>query len=215
MTGANGVLHLAAIADEAAMTALLDVNIAGTHHVLEAARQNGVRRVVLASTNHVTGMYPAGQPISVSSPVRPDSFYGVSKVAMEALGRLYADKFGLEVACIRIGSCLPRPTEPRHRHTWLSHRDTVAAFEAAMTANDLGFATFYAASANRASWWLSDAPPTVAYRPLDNADDHIGRLPEYSGPQGGHFASADYTLAKQEESHEADDGTRRPFPDLG
>lgn len=37
----------------------------------------------------------------------------------EALGRLYADKFGLEVVCIRIGSFLAEPTEARHLSTWL------------------------------------------------------------------------------------------------
>lgn len=195
--GVTGIIHLAAIADEAALQSLLDVNVVGTYQVLEAARRCGVRRVVLASTNHVTGMYPAAEPVSVSSPIRPDSLYGVTKVTTEALGRLYADKFGIEVACIRIGSCLPRPTEPRHRHTWLSHRDTVAAFHAAMTATKLTFATFYAASANRASWWATEEGSAIGFHPEDDADAHLDALPRYEGSQGGEFTTTDYTLARQ------------------
>ena len=58
---------------------------------------------------------------------RPDTRYGVSKVFGEALGRLYADKYGLSVACLRIGSFLTpdRPTEARQLLTWISHRDMV------------------------------------------------------------------------------------------
>jgi uronate dehydrogenase len=45
--------------------------------------------------------------ITTTDPVRPDTFYGVSKAFGEALGSLYHDKFGLRVACIRIGSARP------------------------------------------------------------------------------------------------------------
>lgn len=196
IAGADGVVHLAAIGDEAELRTLLDTNVAGTHNVLEAARRAGVPRVVLASTNHVTGMYPADTPVGVESPVRPDSLYAVSKIATEALGRLYADKFGLEVACLRIGSCLRAPTEPRHKHTWLSHRDTVAAFWAAMRTPDLAFAIFYAVSANRECWWDLTPGTVLGFQPVDDASTVRSRqsLSDYCGAQGGEFAKPAYTL---------------------
>ena len=82
---------------------LTEVNITGTYHVLEAARRTGVDRVVYASSNRVTGFYDIDTLVDEHAP-RPDGFYGVSKVAGEALCRLYSDKFDLSTIVIRIGS---------------------------------------------------------------------------------------------------------------
>ena len=76
-------------------------------------------------------------------------FYGVSKVAGEALCRLYADKFGLSTISVRIGSYENRPTSAREQRTWLSPSDAVRAFIAAMTTTE-HTALFYAVSANTA-----------------------------------------------------------------
>lgn len=102
--GCDGVVHLAGIADEADFHDLAEVNIVGTYHVLEAARRAGVGRVVSAGRNRVTGAYDVDTIVDESMPPRPDGFFGVSKVAVEALSRLYADKFGLRTVVIRIGS---------------------------------------------------------------------------------------------------------------
>jgi uronate dehydrogenase len=195
LAGIDGVVHLGGIADEADFDELLDANVRGTYHVLEASRRARVQRVVFASSNHVTGCYPSDARVDVDMPVRPDGFYGVSKAAGEALARVYADKFGLAVACIRIGSSLPQPTEPRHRHTWLSERDTIAAFLTAMSAPDLTFATFYGASANDLGWWDSAAAERLGFRPEDDAGRHLSET--FHGLQGGPFASPEYTLSRQ------------------
>jgi uronate dehydrogenase len=138
-------------------------------------------------------------------PVRPDSYYGVSKATGEAVGRLYAEKFGLRVACLRIGSFAERPSERRHLSTWVSFPDTVRAFRAAMTAPDLDFAVFYVASANRDLFWDMDAGARLGYHPEDHAesfgDDLGGAVYEF---QGGDSAGADFTLARQ---HGAADGS--------
>src|SRR5690606_22347832 len=123
LDGADAVVHLAGVPDEAPLADLLEANVLGAHHVLEAARRTGTPRVVLASSNRLTGCYPAARTVSAEAPPRPDGLYGVSKVAVEALGRLYADKFGLQVVCLRIGSLEPEPSEPRHLATWLSPDD--------------------------------------------------------------------------------------------
>ena len=65
---------------------------------------------------------------------RPDTFYGVAKVAAEAVMSLYADRYGLDVVSCRIGSFRPEPRTVRHLATWLSHDDCVRMVEAALTA---------------------------------------------------------------------------------
>lgn len=203
VAGADGVVHLAGIADEADFHDLVRVNVVGTYNVFEAARRVGVRRVVYASSNHVTGLYPAAARVDARLPVRPDGYYGWSKAAGESLGRLYADKFGLEVVCLRIGSFEPTPTEPRHLSTWLSPRDAVAAFRAAMSAPDITFRVFYAVSANRDRWWDLRDGQALGFSPQDDAAvlRHDLRPPPGTSPQGGHFASADYTLSRQRPGH--------------
>ncbi|GAB2931005.1 NAD-dependent epimerase/dehydratase family protein [Nonomuraea fastidiosa] len=196
--GADAVVHLAGVPDEAPLPDLLEGNVLGTHHVLEAARRTGVRRVVLASSNRLTGCYPAAQTVSPAMPPRPDGLYGVSKVAVEALGRLYADKFGLEVVCLRIGSLEPEPTDPRHLATWLSPRDCAGFVWAAVTCPEVSFLAAYAVSANTRRFWELDE--RLGYQPLDDAETYLDRLPaeaaSYPGGalQGGVYASPGFTL---------------------
>lgn len=198
LAGADGVLHLGAIADEADFHDLADVNIVGTFHVLEAARRHGIGRVLIASSNHVTGLYPTAATIGPELPVRPDGLYAVSKVAGEALGRLYAEKFGLGVACLRIGSFELEPRETRHVATWLSPADALAAFVAAMTAPGLGYAVFYASSRNARGWWDLGAGEALGFDPHDDGERWAGALgaPERDGgAQGGPHATVDATRA--------------------
>ncbi|MFS1299966.1 NAD(P)-dependent oxidoreductase [Streptosporangium longisporum] len=196
--GADAVVHLAGVPDEAPLPDLLEGNVLGTQYVLEAARRTGVGRVVLASSNRLTGCYPAGRTVSADMPPRPDGLYGVSKVAVEALGRLYADKFGLQVVCLRIGSLETEPADPRHLATWLSPRDCAGFVWAALTGPDVTFAAVYAVSANTRRFWQLD--DRLGYRPLDDAEAYADRFAGAAGhlgdddPQGGDFASADYTL---------------------
>ena len=198
--GLDGIVHLAAVPDEADFDDLVDVNVLGTRNVLEAARRNGVRRVVFASSNRVTGFWPATSSIDVEAPPRPDGFYGVSKVACEALGRLYADKFSVEFVGVRIGTLLDRPKNVRHLSTWLSHRDCGEAFVAAMTARVDRFATFYAVSHNARRFWDLEAGRRLGFEPVDDAerfaDEFLGEsIP--GGVQGGAFATPEFSLDRQ------------------
>ncbi|MEU9795520.1 NAD(P)-dependent oxidoreductase [Streptomyces sparsogenes] len=201
LAGADRVLHLGGVPDEAPLPDLLAANVLGTHHVLEAARRAGIGRVVLASSNRVTGFYPVGHRTAPQEPVRPDGLYGVSKAAIEALGQLYADKFGLSVVCLRIGSFEPAPTEPRHLATWLSPRDAVGYVRAALTAPaSTRFATVYAVSANTRRFWELPDPAVLDYTPVDNAEDHAtdiagADLPaDPEAPQAGPYALPEFTL---------------------
>ncbi|MGW1190863.1 NAD-dependent epimerase/dehydratase family protein [Streptomyces sp. NPDC002559] len=196
LAGADCVLHLGGVPDEAPLRNLLEVNVLGTHHVLEAARRAGIERVVLASSNRVTGFYAAGH--HTGTPRRP---LRVSKVAVKALGQLYADKFGLSVICLRIGSFEHRPTERRHLATWLSPRDAIGYIRAALTAPpSTRFATVYAVSANTRRFWELPDPTVLAYTPIGDAELHARDIPgtdlptDPAAPQAGPYALPEFTL---------------------
>jgi len=188
VAGCDAVVHLAAIADDAPFEPILDVNIRGTHNVFEAARLEGCRRLVFASSNHVIGFHPVGETLTPEAPLRPDSYYGVSKAFGEALGRLYHDKHGLQVACLRIGTFAAEPLTQRHLSTWLSHRDAVQLVRRCLEAPSLGFLIVYGTSGNRRSWWRSPGWEAIGYRPQDDAEtfaDRVARTsPDYRF-QGG------------------------------
>ncbi|MFX4271710.1 NAD-dependent epimerase/dehydratase family protein [Propionibacteriaceae bacterium Y1685] len=192
----DGVVHLAGIPSEAPYETLLRVNVLGTYHLLEGMRRGGTRRLVYASSNHATGLHPAGELLDDHSTIRPDGLYGASKAAAEALTRMYADKFDLSVVNIRVGSFSERPESDREAATWLSHADAWRAFTAAMTA-DVDFATIYGVSANTHRVWSLEPGHAIGFHPVDDAADVLGpsAQPSPDEPQAGDtFASRDFTL---------------------
>ncbi len=202
LAGADGILHLGALADEADFHDLAETNILGTYHVLEAARRTGADRVVFASSNRVTGFYPRNTLVDPEMPTRPDGFYGVSKIAGEALGRLYSDKFGLRVASLRIGTFQASPEDERQLSTWLSPGDCEQAFLAAMTAPELTYTAAYAVSRNSRCWWDLGPGEAIGLDPQDDAERHADDVraaeqSEAGAPQGGHYASPAYSLDRQ------------------
>jgi uronate dehydrogenase len=182
--GVDAVVHLGAVPDEAPFEDIAGPNLHGVFHVFEACRRAAVRRVVFASSNHASGMYRPGEPLDGSQRARPDGLYGASKAYGEALGSMYADRFGLSVVCLRIGSFQARPREKRELSTWLSHADAVRLVQASLTADDVHFAIVYGASANTRRWWPLDE--TVNFRPHDDAEVFADELEGDDYPyQGG------------------------------
>jgi uronate dehydrogenase len=178
-TGASAVVHLAGIATESTWPAISHANIEGTYCALEAARRAGVQRVVLASSNHATGYTPRpeqGLLTEADAPHRPDTYYGVSKATMEALGSLYVDRYGLDVVCLRIGSASPEPTSVRQLSTWLSPTDTLGLVDAALTAPDPGFVVVWGVSDNTRRWWDLTAARALGYEPVDDAESYAAAL---------------------------------------
>jgi uronate dehydrogenase len=199
MEGADAVVHLAAIPVEDQFDRLLEANIAATYNVFEASRQAGLRRVVFASTNHVTGFYRRDQRIGPGDPVRPDSLYGVTKVFGEALGRLYADKWELEVVCLRIGSFGDRPRDADALPMWLSPGDAVRLFTHALDATGIPrFLVVYGASKVPGPWWDNPGAAVLGYEPADDVDPELGRALAAEEPssdfQGGRFARQDHWI---------------------
>ncbi|MFC6087003.1 NAD-dependent epimerase/dehydratase family protein [Sphaerisporangium aureirubrum] len=179
MTGVDAVVHLAGVAATSApWEQVLPANIEGTYQVFEAARRAGVERVIYASSNHAAGFTRRQESVPADTPVAPDSLYGVSKAYGEALGRFYADRYGLRVAALRIGSFRSRPTVPRALSTWLSPGDMVRLTHACLTAPDLTYAIVWGVSANTRNWWDHTAGRALGYEPQDDAEVYAAELEE-------------------------------------
>jgi uronate dehydrogenase len=200
MEDVDAVIHLAAIPHETGFDDIVAGNVTTTYSVFESARRAGVRRVVFGSSHHAIGFYPRGEIVGPDDPVRPDSFYAVSKVFGEALGRLYAEKYGLEVVCLRFGSFSERPTGRRQLSIWLSPRDCLQLVRCCLDAPALGFMVVYGVSANSRSWWQDEAAARLGYRPQDNAEEFASQIeePPAGAPstladrlQGGSFVEED------------------------
>jgi uronate dehydrogenase len=189
--GVDAVVHLGAVPNEAPFEVIAGPNLHGAYHVFEACRRSEVRRIVYASSNHASGMYAPGVPLDGSQRARPDGLYGASKAYGEALASMYVDRFGLSVVCLRIGSWRPEPGERRELATWLSHADGIRLVEAALTADDVGFAIVYGASANTRRWWPPD--DKIGFVPRDDAEVFAAELdgPDYAY-QGGPNAAVDH-----------------------
>jgi uronate dehydrogenase len=187
--GVDAIMHLGAVPNEAPFEVIAPPNLHGTFHVYEAARRCGVKRVVFASSNHATGMYPVGEPLDASVTPRPDGIYGATKVWGEALGRMFVDRFGLSVVCLRIGSFKARPEEERELSTWLSHADGVRLVQAALRA-DVDYAVVYGASANTRRWWPADT--LIGFEPVDDAEAFAPLPPSSYTVQGGPNSAPDH-----------------------
>ncbi|MDP9443895.1 MAG: NAD(P)-dependent oxidoreductase, partial [Actinomycetota bacterium] len=174
--GVDAVVHLAGIPTEASLPQSLESHVHTTARLLEAMVGSGPRRFVYASSNHAVGFAPRTGTLTVDALPRPDTFYGVGKVAAEALCRLYADRHGIEAVCCRIGSFLPRPTSRRALSTWLSHNDAVRMVQAALTAPDPGFQVIYGISANTRAWWDLAPGRALGYHPLDDAEEYAAEV---------------------------------------
>lgn len=170
--GSDAVIHLAGLACEARWDAIAEVNIHGTYVVFEAARRAGVSRIVYASSNHAVGFTAAARfPVPDYAFPAPDTYYGVSKAAGEALAALYHYRHHMDAVCLRILTCSQRPTTIRALSTWLSPDDAGRLFEACLTAVRPGFRVAYGVSNNTRGGWVSlDEARALGYEPLDDAE---------------------------------------------
>lgn len=174
--GVGAVVHLAGDPDESSLPDALVSHVHTTAALLDAMVEHGVTRIVYASSNHAVGRIPRDRPVDESALPRPDTFYGVAKVAAEALLRLYVDRYGIDAVSCRIGSSLPQPETTRHLATWLSPDDCVRMVEAGLTAPAPGYAVLYGISANTRAWWDLEPGRRLGYQPLDDAEDFAGTV---------------------------------------
>lgn len=198
--GVNAIVHLGGVSVEGAFAPILQANILGMYNLYEAARLHGVQRVVFASSNHVTGFYRQGETIDATHPARPDSLYGVSKAFGEDLSRFYFDRYGIETACVRIGSSFPEPRDRRMLATWMSFDDLHRLITACLTTPVLGHSIIFGMSDNAVTWWDNRCARHVGYVPQDSSDVFRDAVyartsaPDLTDPvaqfQGGGFVTA-------------------------
>ena len=193
--GVETVIHMSASRGKQPFDVHQTANVLGTYNVLEAARQSGVKRVIMASTGAVIAGYEKDEPyrtlvsgepgvtrpddlemITVDHPVRPTSIYAASKLWGEAIGRTYSESHGLSVICIRVSKVEIEdvPLNARNASVWCSHADMVQMLRRCVEAPDsLRFGIFFAVSDNPLNYrdW-SNANEVLGYRPNDSAAMH-------------------------------------------
>jgi uronate dehydrogenase len=202
LAGADGLIHLGGQSVERDWDAVLNSNIIGLYNAYEAARRQGCRRIVFATTNHVVGFYRRQRTIDHAAAPRPDSRYGVSKAFGEALGRMYADKHGLRVLNIRIGNVGEKPLDVRRLSIWISPRDLTKLIKIGLAHPDLHYEIVYGASNNARAWWDNANAYRLGYQPEDEAEAYADVAHEASNAhpedpisaqfQGGTFCAEEF-----------------------
>jgi len=198
--GVDAIVHLGGVSVEGPFGPILQANILGLYNLYEAARKHGVKRVVFASSNHVTGFYRQSETIDADAPARPDGMYGLSKAFGEDLSRFYFDRYGIETACVRIGSSFPEPKDRRMLATWLSFDDLHRLITACLTTPVLGHSIVFGMSDNAVTWWDNRRARHIGYVPQDSSDIFRDAVyartpaPDLSDPavqfQGGAFVKS-------------------------
>jgi len=200
MRGVDAIVHLGGFSVEGSWEAILAANIIGTHNVFEAARASGVKRILFATSNHAVGFYRRDETIDHRVYPRPDSRYGVSKVFGEALGSLYADKYGMEIFNMRIGNVNPHPLDKRRLSIWISPRDLAQLVTIGIEHPDIRFEIVYGVSGNSRSWYDNANAERLGYRPQDDSEPWAGEILAKEKPgadpltetyQGGTFVAAE------------------------
>jgi uronate dehydrogenase len=174
MADVDAIVHLAGYPNERGIEDILRVNVLGTHNVLEAARRNGIGRVVFGSSNHTVGFYPRQTVVSDSDPMRPDSLYGLSKCWGELEAGLYFDKFGIRTLNIRIGNAGERPEDARALRIWVSPRDLAQLVLIGLEHSDVTCTTVYGISQVEGGWLDNSTAATLGYSPADRAESMAG-----------------------------------------
>jgi nucleoside-diphosphate-sugar epimerase len=178
-------------------------NVGMAYNVYQTALEEGVRRVVVASSCRAADFYErliwADTWDSVTPEMLPisDNFYGWAKAAYELLGFVFATGQGLprrlEVVQIRIGgprdtadleNCRPGEIKKMHRGlgAYLSRRDQAQLFiksiEAPSIENEHGvpFQIFYGISGNTHRFWsITNARRVIGYTPEDDSQVSFAR----------------------------------------
>jgi uronate dehydrogenase len=197
--GVDAVVHLGGFSVEGPWNMILRANIVGCYNLFEAARRNGVKRVLFASSNHATGFYRRDVKIDHRVYPKPDSRYGVSKVFGEQLGSLYADKYGMQVFCMRIGNVTIAPPDKRRLSNWISPRDFARLVSAGIDNPDIRFEIVYGVSGNARSWYDNANASRLGYQPQDDAETYAAEVLAKERPgdpraelyQGGNFVFAE------------------------
>lgn len=191
--GADAVVHLAALDYDwnCAPEEYIDVNVRGTWHVLQAASEMKVQKVVLCSSVSACGLsemrsdwQPVSLPIDENHENKPVQAYSVSKIVMEQMAKSFVDGTDMDVICLRpLAVVLDESLEQYiefvdapDRH-WLFYyvtaEDVATAFDCALKADGLRFGTFFLSADD-----TSHPKPTLEWYA-----DVMGDVPEITIPR--------------------------------
>jgi len=155
-------------------------NMDATLELYHHAKENGVKRVVLASSNWIHGDKRfTDDPLNGETPPGPVNAYGMSKLFGERTGAYFAKHHGLSVICLRIGwtqwthDNKPGPHMAMGRwgqEMWLSDRDFLNGMIAAISAKGIQFAALKKMSDNLGMRWdITETKRVIGYDPKDGS----------------------------------------------
>jgi len=217
--GVDAVVHFGGQSGEHDWDHVLSANIVGFYNTLEAARRNGVKRFLVATSNHAVGFYRCDQTIDHRVYPKPDSRYGVSKVFNEALASLYADRYRMQMFCMRIGNVNRAPIDRRRLAIWISGRDMAQLVTIGIEHPDIRFEIVYGISDNARAWFDNANAYRLGYRPQDKSEPYAEEILKREGPPGtspadiyqggGHCMSEGGTRSRLAEASDAESAARR------
>jgi nucleoside-diphosphate-sugar epimerase len=185
MDGIECLVHLAATPDDDDfLTKLLPNNLTGLFHTMEAARDAGVRRIVLASSGQVNWwqQFTGPFPIRPEDPVSPKAWYAATKMFMESIGRTYSEMHGMSVIVARLGWCPRTPEQAAEiaasghfRDVYFSPGDVGRFFACAVEAPE---------SVRHAVVYATSRPLVQTKFDLSSAEKLLGYVPQESWPTG-------------------------------
>lgn len=161
---------------------MTDVFYRASYYLYRAAVELGIKKVIFASSNHVTDVYEEngrsllGREITTQDYPKSKNLYGVLKLTSENIGHLFYLENKLSVINLRIGTVAENETgilheKERTNKTLLSHTDLLKIFKAAIE-TDIGYGTYYAVSDNPGKpWSIESAINELGYTPEMNTRD--------------------------------------------
>jgi uronate dehydrogenase len=156
------------------MTSVLPVNIVGTYNMLLAAKTQGCKRFIFASSAQAIEGYPKDVQVHETIAPRPGNLYGVGKAFGEALASLYANDGEMTTIAVRIANVNEFHPGEVHSHrdvaAFISVRDVVGLLGDCVDAELKGFHVVHGVSNNRYKRLsIDDTRKVVGYAPLDDA----------------------------------------------
>lgn len=186
LSGIDAVVHLGAVTwDRNVRQEMIPSNVEGVYTVFEEARKAGVSRIVFASSHHTLGYHHADGSLEVpeTAEPRPDTFYAVTKLYGEALGRWFSERYGMYVYCLRIGYYMTpeRIAEGFGRYKEalvLSPRDFAQMVDLCLQAREPRYGVYNCISSARRPWVsIEKARSELGYEPEDSVETLFGSVP--------------------------------------
>jgi UDP-glucose 4-epimerase len=166
--GADAVIHLAALRSRYNHLSMkvMETNVVGTFSVLEAAHNQGVKKLIFSSSDAVLGIAqsqpdiePEYLPIDEKHPLKPQDPYGISKTLGEEMCRFYATGYDMNIIALRFSNIFCPGDEQKYLNdardpsvrrkslwAWVHVEDAVQAIMSSLASNLQGFEVFHIAA---------------------------------------------------------------------